>query len=87
MARLTDEEKKQVVRWLQSRAAGPRECAVCLQRNNWVIADDLVSPSPYHRGSEVDIGRTSYPQAMLVCENCGNTVYLNAVMMGIAEGE
>ncbi len=85
--RLTDEEKKQVVRWLQGRAAGPRECAVCMQRNNWVIADDLVSPSPYQRDSEAVVGRASYPQVMMVCENCSNTIYLNAVMMGIAEGE
>jgi hypothetical protein len=87
VVRLTEEEKKAVVRWLQTRAAGPRECAVCLQRNNWVVADDLVTSSSYQRGDEVGADRGSYPQAMLVCENCGNTVYLNAVMIGIVEGE
>ena len=85
--RLTDEEKAQVVRWLQARGAGPRECTVCLQRNNWVVADDLVTPLPYQRADEVAAASGSYPQAMVVSENCGNTIYLNAVMIGVVEGE
>ena len=72
---------------IASTGAGPRECTVCLQRNNWVVADDLVTPLPYQRADEVAAASGSYPQAMVVCENCGNTVYLNAVMIGVVQGE
>jgi Pyruvate/2-oxoacid:ferredoxin oxidoreductase gamma subunit len=52
-----------------------------------VVADDLVTPLPYQRADEVAAASGSYPQAMVVCENCGNTVYLNAVMIGVMQGE
>lgn len=51
------------------------------------MADDLVTPLPYQRADEVAAASGSYPQAMVVCENCGNTVYLNAVMIGVVQGE
>jgi hypothetical protein len=85
--RLTDEEKAQVVRWLQARGAGPANARFAFNGTTGVVADDLVTPLPYQRADEVAAASGSYPQAMVVCENCGNTVYLNAVMIGVVQGE
>lgn len=82
-----DEAKKQVAidwftkKWpLQNRA-----CEVC-SSSNWSLSEDLVTPVALSAGSLM-LGGRSYPQLMLICKNCGNTKYFNAVIMGIVSGE
>jgi hypothetical protein len=82
-AALTQEQKDRIVAWLKARGA-PRACAAC-GHNNWTMANHLVSP-PLHRvsgGGGFMFGGPAYPQAMVICANCGHTVYFNTVVMGI----
>jgi hypothetical protein len=80
--RLTQEQKERVVRWISEKSGmqAPK-CPVCRERQ-WSIADDLVAP-PVFAGGGIVLGGASYPAAMLICGNCGNTQFLNAVIMGI----
>lgn len=64
---------------LLRKAPGAGKCARC--GNNLTLADDAITPAIWN-GAAV-IGGYTYPQAMLVCENCGDTSYFNLVTLGI----
>jgi predicted nucleic-acid-binding Zn-ribbon protein len=58
-------------------------CPVC-QNQNWVLADHVVTPIFY---SQVGITQgAGYPQLMIICKNCGYTLYINASIVGIFQG-
>ena len=79
---LTDAEKQTIVDWLKERVPeGPPNCAVCAKKD-WFVGDILVAPLHYD-GKGIKLGGAVYPNAVLVCKNCANTVFLNAIMMGI----
>jgi len=81
---LTQEEKDKVVAWLTKRRpkeAGPIVCAVCGQ-GRWGVGDHLVAPVIYRKRGLL-LGGAAYPLVMLLCENCGHTIFLNGVRMGL----
>ncbi len=81
---LSNEEKKKVRDWINEKWGMQKTCPSC-GKNEWQLADHLVSPS-VHYGGGVRIGGPSYPQAMLICMVCGFTFYFNAVVMGLIPG-
>ena len=50
------------------------------------IADEMVTPVRWKDGG-VTIGGSSYPQAMIVCRNCGHTSYFNLMVLGVLPQE
>ena len=76
---LTQEDKDKVVDWLKDRGREPIECAVC-GHQKWTVGDHLVAPAVFSEGN-IFLGGASYPVVMLICNTCGHTLYLNAVMM------
>ena len=84
---LTKEQKQKVVNWLGEKMDQKTGllCSICNTRK-WTVADDLVIP-PIYRGGGFSIGGAGYPQAMLICNNCAHTVYINAVRIGLWEDE
>lgn len=60
---------------------------VCKECNQKTIAvsDDMVVPPVFVNGG-VAFGGPNYPQIMLVCTNCGNTRFFNAVVVGAMNG-
>ena len=59
------------------------EAGQCTQCNtaDLTLAQDAVTPIIWNDGPE--FGGDSYPQAMIVCDNCGYTKYFNLVTLGI----
>jgi hypothetical protein len=60
-------------------------CAVCKQ-SHWNISDTIFELREFQSGNLV-IGGSSpiYPVVPMTCAGCGNTVFLNAIIMGILE--
>ena len=85
-AKLTDEEKAQVVTWLESRWAGGLACSVCNSRQ-WSVADHMIAPLLMDGKSTILATGPVYPQVMVICTNCGHTLYFNAPMMGLVKGK
>jgi len=77
------ENKETALRWIKERCPNLK-CEAC-NHNKWTLADDLVMSMPFTGGGLV-IGGPSYPLAMLICNNCGNTKHFNAVMMKAVTG-
>lgn len=59
----------------------PRCATGAAGETTMVIGEDAVTPIIWN--GSLNLGGTSYPQAMLVCRNCGYTTYHNLVVLGI----
>lgn len=82
-----DEQKKKIaLDWLGEKwPINKRVCDVC-GHSQWNLAEDIIAPMAFSEGS-IMLGGRSYPQLMVICTNCGNTKYFNAVMIGLVKGE
>ncbi|WP_262694466.1 hypothetical protein [Kordiimonas aquimaris] len=82
---LSKTEKQKIADFLNKRAPNGGICKEC-GSNKMSIADHIVQPIIANEGG-LTIGGPSYPQVMVVCNNCGSTRYFNAVVMGLLEVE
>ncbi len=81
-----NKEKQAIaLKWLEKKwPADNRKCEICLQEN-WNISQDIVSPPIFTDSSSLVLGGIAYPQFMILCNTCGNTKYINAVIAGIVK--
>src|SRR4051812_32502172 len=80
--KLTQQEKKAAVDWLNSHSFSLRGgCPVCGD-NKWIIGDHFVTPTVFYQGTLM-FGGGSYPQFMVISQTCGYTFYVNALMAKI----
>jgi len=77
--KLTEEEKKAVVDWINKRAPG-MTCGVCGQKH-FILGDHAIAGF-VHSGGGLALGGVTYPQIMVICTNCGHTINFNAVVIG-----
>ena len=82
--RLTDQEQQKATEWIKQQADRP--CPAC-GRNEWIILPHLLDFRAYRGGAFVVGGGTSYPAIGLICNNCGNFRFHNAIIMGILKPE
>lgn len=78
------EKQEKAVNWINQKC--PNLKCECCHQTTWSLAGDLVMPMPFTGGAGLIIGGASYPQLQIVCNNCGNTKFFNAVVMGLATG-
>jgi hypothetical protein len=85
---LTAEQIKTVLDWLNAKWGDGSEtrpapkCEMC-KVAKWTIAHRLVSPVAIH-GHTLNLG-SAFPQVMVICTNCGNIKYLNALACGVVK--
>ena len=81
---LSKENQQKALNWLNNKwPQHKRECDICGSKD-WQLTEHLVSPLVFHNGG-FQLGGMSYPCVSVICKNCANTKYLNAVMMGLIE--
>jgi len=78
---LTDDERMKIKKWFEDKWKEPVICPIC-KGDTWILADDIVTPVIYGEKGPI-LGGATYPQVMVVCNKCGLTLYLNALIMGI----
>ena len=76
--------KEKFIEFVNGKVPGAGVCKECNQKSISVSDDMVVSPIFANGG--VAFGGPSYPQIMLVCTNCGNTRFFNAVVAGAVNG-
>jgi 5-methylcytosine-specific restriction endonuclease McrA len=69
---------------LNNRVPNPHNCTVCGTIGSVSLAQHLVTPIVTSPQGGVQLGATQYPQAMLICTQCGNTSYHNYVILAAA---
>ena len=82
-ASLTEEDKQKIIQWVTDRLDKDTGlvCSVC-QNKKWTVAADLVMP-PVFKDDATQFGGGGYPLAMLICNKCAHTVFINAVRVGL----
>lgn len=80
--KLSDDDRKKVVQWITRFRPGVMNCPIC-GSPNWTVGGHLVQPVTLGSGNSLMLGGVSYPQAMLISDPCGHTLFLNAVVMGL----
>jgi len=63
-----------------------RRCPMCTL-GNWTVSDKVFELHEFHGGDFVIGGTPLIPVVPVTCDNCGNTVLVNALLSGALEKE
>ena len=79
---LSPEVKNEILAAISARAPMPGACSIC-RTGQWTLSDGFVFfPTQDSAGSYV-IGGPVLPNIALICSHCGNTVFLNLLVLGL----
>ena len=67
--------------WLRENGWALPKCPIS-GKGNWGISEDIVEFRPFARGALV-ADASVYPAVMIICEECGYTMFVNAAMTGV----
>jgi hypothetical protein len=79
----TPEEQAVIEKAIQAQVPELRTCPFCGKRAGFTLADDFVFLSTTRQPSVFGGGGQSLPSIALICRKCGNTMLLNAVVLGL----
>jgi hypothetical protein len=74
---------EKIVEALKQQGA-TRACALC-GKGPWALADAFYFLTAQQDLPNVSVGSPGMPLAAMVCENCGNTVLINMLILGLEE--
>ena len=60
-------------------------CPACQQRGTLSVMPTLMELREFHGGDFVLGGSPIVPLAVLTCNNCGNTILINALVVGLLD--
>lgn len=81
--KLDQAQTQKLLSWLNSKWKEPRKCQICGD-NNWNIVDYIFELREHADGA-MSIGGPVLPVVTMNCVNCGNTLHLNAIRIGLLE--
>ena len=80
----TQEEREQISSAIQAKAPQVNRCPICLNQD-WSLQDGFAVPGIQDNISRIVIGGPVLPSVVIVCTNCGNTHFLNALILGLQD--
>ena len=80
MTKLSKEDAEKIVSYLKEKWQG-RTCPMC-QTGNWIVQDNCFQLMRYDANAFV-IGGTVIPVIPVICNNCSNTLLINAILAGV----
>jgi hypothetical protein len=75
-------QAEKAVAWLNEKWGNHRACPYCTN-DVWQVDSTLVRIQPIHSR----VAGLAYVAFMVICDNCGHTVLVNAVAAGLVPGE
>lgn len=87
--KLSPENQVKIKDWLDIHWKKPRVCDLC-RNTSWFISDKLATLNTADTAGNFVLGSGSFPLVVLVCTSCGNSKFVNAVVLGLMpdpEGE
>ena len=82
---LDEGQRAKLVESLSEKWPAPRRCAVCNQEA-WGVSDKVFQLPEYSHPNIV-VGGPIMPVFAAVCANCGNTLFFNAIHLGLVAKE
>lgn len=83
---LTPEQQQNLITRLNKVWVNPKNCLVC-NHNEWQIADSVFELREFQGGNLVLGNSKITPIIPVICDNCGNTVFMNAIKLGVINNE
>lgn len=81
-AELSGVEYHELLQILQQKLGpGSGNCHACGGQSTVQLAAHLVTPIATTPTGGIQLQAANYPQAMLLCQNCGHTTYFNYVIL------
>lgn len=80
----THDQKDRVISAVSAKAPTLGACPVCAHPE-WTLADGFIFLAIQEPSGPVVLGGPSMPCVALVCNNCGNTVLLNVMTLGLRD--
>lgn len=81
---LNDEQRNKLFEQLKSKGQPPN-CSIC-GKNNWSVSDTIFELREFQGGNLiVGKGQNIYPVLPLTCLDCGQTIFLNPIILGILD--
>jgi hypothetical protein len=85
--KLEKEQIEEIVEKLNKISNPPRPCSVC-GKSLWNVTDRMFEVREFNGGEAVFGGNsTLIPFVTISCQNCGNTIFINAIRMGIVDAK
>lgn len=80
------EDSQRIIKAITERVPNMAACSVCRTRN-FTLGEGLVrlDLSELHSSTIRIGGGPSLPSVVLVCQNCGNTILLNLIVLGLQD--
>ena len=78
--RMAKYDKQKFVDFLNEKWKG-RACPIC-GGGPWNVSDDVFEIRDYNNGNLVIGGGPIVPVIAVTCMNCGNTIFVNAILAG-----
>ena len=63
---------------------GNRSCPMC-ESNSWNVSDKIYELREFHGGNLVIGSGPIFPVIPVSCSNCGNSLFVNAILAGAVE--
>lgn len=76
-------DTKEMLKLFNQRGCGP-DCPVC-HMNNWIANGNIVAAVPLEKDGSLRIDKKEeiVPMVRLMCNNCGNLLFFDPIVMGI----
>lgn len=78
---MTPQEFAEMQGLIDQKVPNASQCLTCGIQNSVHLASHLVTPVATNYRGGILLQAANYPQAMLMCMNCGETRYFNAVIL------
>jgi hypothetical protein len=70
-----------IIERLEERTKGSKPCSVCGQ-DDWMVQAKFAAITLTKDANRLVLGGESMPTVPLICTNCGNTHFLNLLVLG-----
>lgn len=80
---LSKEEKEKLLKFLHEKITDMEDCPLC-KKNQWSVSDKIWEVREFFRGG-LHVSDPKIPVLSITCNNCGNTIFLNAIVAGFVE--
>lgn len=81
--RLTREQANEIIQHLGTIVPGGIVCPICRHRQ-WNVNDLIIESREFQNGNLIIGGESAImPFVSITCQNCANTMLLNAIQLGV----
>ena len=81
--KIPDDKKEMLIKEINGYGFGTKICQVC-GKSNWSIDEHIFQLSEFHEGKILAPG-VVIPLVSISCGNCGNTITMSAIKLGVVE--